>query len=66
MEKSEVSRIWDTMDWTTKCEDGEWFVVRCNDGSTVAGPFDTNAEAYRHIERVSREPRNTRETMIEY
>lgn len=36
---------------------GKWFV----DGEINAGPFDTNAQAWRWIDRATNEPHNRKE-----
>lgn len=44
--------------------DGKWFVLR--DGKVIAGPLETNSEAWRTADRASGEPVSRSEKVSEW
>ena len=40
---------------------GEWWVINSGNKKTVAGPFENNAKAWRHIDKILHEPHNRKE-----
>jgi hypothetical protein len=45
---------------------GKWFVVDALPGSILAGPFKTNADAWRWIDRHEGEPISRREHVAQW
>lgn len=45
--------------------DSGW-IVQCGQGAVLAGPFATNAEAWRALDRLERQPISPQEKLVDF